>query len=64
MATQKPENSALSTWWRDECLPVALGGKVIPTLLEKRRGGLGLNQGPCDDIAAGQKIEEDCIKPW
>jgi hypothetical protein len=58
MVTQKPENSVFSAWWYDEYLPAALGGKVVPTPFEKRKGGLDEIQGVCDDMIAGKQSKK------
>jgi hypothetical protein len=63
MVTQKPENSTFSKWWYDEYLPTALGGKVVPTHFEKRKGGLGGIQGACDDIVTGKHLKKLVLSP-
>jgi hypothetical protein len=62
-ATQHPENAAFSKWWYDEYLPAALGGTVVPTPFEKRKGGLGGIQAACDDIVAGKHLAKLVLSP-
>jgi NADPH:quinone reductase-like Zn-dependent oxidoreductase len=62
-ATQKPENSAFSIWWYNEYLPAALNGKVAPTPVEKRKGGLEGIQEACDDIIAGKHLRKLVLSP-
>jgi hypothetical protein len=63
MATQKPKNSAFSAWWYNEYLLAALGGKVVPTPFEKRKGSLNGIKGACDDIVAGKHSKKLVLSP-
>lgn len=63
MTTQKPENAEFSKWWYHDFLPSALAGRVTPTPLEKRTGGLLGIQDACRDILDGRSPKKLVLNP-
>ncbi|KAI3003071.1 hypothetical protein CBS147346_5536 [Aspergillus niger] len=63
MTTQKPENSDFTEWWYNDYLPGALEGKVNPTPLEKRTGGLNSIQEACTDVLEGRSPKKLVLNP-
>nr|XP_001394807.2 alcohol dehydrogenase [Aspergillus niger CBS 513.88] len=63
MTTQKPENSNFTEWWYHDYLPGALEGKVTPTPLEKRTGGLNSIQEACTDVLEGRSPKKLVLNP-
>lgn len=63
MTTQKPENSDFTEWWYNDYLPGALEGKVTPTPLEKRTGGLNSIQEACTDVLEGRSLKKLVLNP-
>ena len=64
MSTQKPENGDFTEWWYGDYLTGALGGKVTPTPLEKRAGGLNRIQDACTDVLEGHSPKKLVLDPW
>lgn len=63
MTTQNPENADFTKWWYDDYLPMALGGAVTPTPLEKRPGGLRGVQEACTDVLEGRSSKKLILNP-
>ena len=63
MTTQNPDHAEFSKWWYQEYLPEALSGRVVPTPLEKRPGGLRGIQDACTDVFEGRNSKKLVLNP-